>query len=155
MALQPGDQAPDFSLLDQNGKVQLLSDFKGKTVLLYFYPKDDTPGCTTEACTLRDSFKQFQKAGIIILGVSTDSVKSHEKFSKKYSLPFPLLADENREVVKVYHVWAKKKFMGKEFMGTNRTSFLIDKKGKIVKVYENVKPEEHAGSVLLDATTLI
>ena len=150
MALCVGDQVPEVSLLNQHGKPCQLSGFQGKKVLLYFYPKDDTPGCTTEACTLRDSFKEFQKAGIIILGISTDTVKSHERFVKKYELPFMLLADENKEVVKAYGVWGKKKFMGREYLGTKRMSFLIDEQGRIIKLYENVKPKEHAKEVLGD-----
>lgn len=154
MALRIGDQAHDFSLINQHGKLCQLSSFRGKKVLIYFYPKDDTPGCTIEACTLRDSFKEFQKAGIIILGISTDTIKSHERFVKKYGLPFTLLADENKEVVKVYHVWGKKKFMGREYMGTKRMSFLIDEQGRILKIYTDVKPKEHAKDVLRDVSTV-
>ena len=148
--LTAGTKAPAFSLPDQNGKVHQLSDYKGKWVLLYFYPKDDTPGCTKEACSLRDNYAAFEKMGTIVLGVSTDSVKSHKKFEEKYGLPFPLLADEEKKVVEAYEVWGKKKFMGREYMGTNRVSFLIDPTGKISKVYETVKPAEHAEEVLSD-----
>ncbi len=142
--------APDFTLPDQNGKEHSLSDYRGKWVLLYFYPKDDTPGCTKEACALRDNFPDFKKLGIAVLGVSVDSVSRHKKFEEKYKLPFTLLADAEKKVVNLYGVWAKKKFMGKEYDGTLRTSFLINPEGKIAKVYENVKPELHAQEVLAD-----
>lgn len=150
MALHVGLRAPAFALPDQNGKIHKLADYDGQWVLLYFYPKDDTPGCTVEACTIRDNWRAFKEAGIVVLGVSVDSMKSHKKFVEKYSLPFTLLADENKKIVKKYGVWAKKKFMGREYMGTKRWSFLIDPKGKIVKIYEDVKPAEHAAEVLGD-----
>ena len=118
--------------------------------MLYFYPKDDTPGCTTEACSIRDNWARFKKAGLVVLGASTDSVKSHAKFAEKYDLPFPLLADEKKELVKDYGVWGKKKFMGREYLGTKRWSFLIDPTGRIAKIYEDVKPNEHADEVLAD-----
>lgn len=140
--------APDFELPNQDGKIHKLSDYRGEWVLLYFYPKDDTPGCTKEACAIRDNFPAFGKLKVKVFGVSVDSIKSHKKFTEKYDLPFTLLADEKKETVKKYGVWAKKKFMGREYYGTLRTSFLIDPKGKIVKIYENVKPEIHAGEVL-------
>jgi len=149
-----GNKAPDFELPDQEGKTHKLSDYKGDWVLLYFYPKDDTPGCTTEACTIRDNYEAFGDAGIIVLGVSTDAVKSHAKFSQKYGLPFTLLADAEKKVVEKYGVWEKKKFMGREYMGTLRRSFLIDPKGKIAKVYELVKPALHAEEVLADVEAL-
>lgn len=145
-----GTEAPDFKLLDQNGKEHSLIDYRGKLVLLYFYPKDDTPGCTKEACAVRDNFREFGKLDAVVLGVSTDSVKSHKKFEEKYKLNFTLLSDENKEVVNKYGVWGKKKFMGREYTGTLRTSFLIDPDGKIAKVYENVKPAEHVEEVLND-----
>ncbi len=148
MKLKIGDLAPDFELPDQNGKNHSLKYHRGQWILVYFYPKDDTPGCTKEACSIRDNFPHFKKSKIEVFGVSVDSVKSHEKFSEKYKLPFTLLADENKEVVKEYGVWGKKKFMGKEYEGTSRTSFLIDPKGKIAKIYEDVKPEIHAEEVL-------
>lgn len=154
MKLKTKDKSPDFTLLDQNGKEHKLSDYKGKVVLIYFYPKDDTPGCTKEACGIRDIWKDFEKAGITVLGISTDSVKSHKKFEEKYKLPFTLLADENKEVVEKYGVWGEKTFMGRKYMGTNRMSFLIDKEGNIAKIYEKVKPEEHAGEVLEDVNNL-
>jgi len=146
--------APDFKLKDQDGKIHRLSDYKGKWILLYFYPKDDTPGCTKEACTIRDNFPNFKKLDVVVLGISTDSVESHKKFAEKYNLPFTLLSDENKKVVKKYGVWGKKKFMGKEYEGTLRTSFLINSKGRIAKIYENVNPEIHAEEVLEDLKNL-
>lgn len=142
--------APLFTLPDQNGKEHSLADYRGKWVLLYFYPKDDTPGCTNEACTIRDSFPHFQELKIAVLGVSVDSVESHKKFKEKYHLPFTLLSDYKKEVVPQYGVWGKKKFMGKIHEGTLRTSFLIDPEGKIAKIYENVDPAVHAAEVLTD-----
>lgn len=142
--------APQFNLPDQTGKMHALQDYAGQWVLLYFYPKDDTPGCTTEACSLRDNLPKFKKLKAKVFGVSTDSVKSHSKFVDKFNLPFTLLSDENKELVKAYDVWQKKKFMGREYMGTMRESFLIDPTGKIVKVYEGVKPETHVEEVLVD-----
>ncbi|MHB8660583.1 MAG: thioredoxin-dependent thiol peroxidase [Minisyncoccota bacterium] len=149
-----GQQALDFTLPDQDGAAHSLSSYKGKWVLLYFYPKDDTPGCTIEACTIRDQFKDFKKIDAVVLGVSTDSVASHKKFATAYELPFTLLADEHKEVVGQYGVFGEKKFMGKTYMGTSRTSFLIDPSGKIAKVYEKVKPEKHAAEVLADLAAL-
>lgn len=145
--LKIGSKAPSFSLPDQDGKIHSLSDYKAKKVLLYFYPKDDTPGCTTEACNFRDGYKDFEKMGLVILGISKDSAKSHKKFADKFHLPFPLLSDEAGEVVEKYNSWGKKKFMGREYMGILRNSFLIDEDGKIVKVYESVKPADHADEV--------
>jgi thioredoxin-dependent peroxiredoxin len=147
-------QAPDFTLPDQDGKEHALSDYKGKWVLLYFYPKDDTPGCTIEACTIRDQFRDFNKIGAVVLGVSTDSVASHKKFANAYKLPFTLLADVHKEVVGRYGVFGEKKFMGRTYMGTNRISFLIDPKGIIAKVYEKVTPSTHAEEVIADLTAL-
>jgi len=149
-----GDNAPDFSLPDQNGKVHKLSEYKGKWVLIYFYPKDDTPGCTKEACMIRDNFPKFGKLNAVVFGVSKDSVKKHAKFKEKYDLPFTLLADEEKQVLTLYGVWGKKKFLGREYMGTNRMSFLIDPKGNIAKIYEKVKPAEHAQQVLEDIKSL-
>ena len=146
--------APGFVLPDQNGQPRALADFLGQWVVLYFYPKDDTPGCTKEACSFRDGFARFKRAGIIVLGVSADSVKKHAKFVEKYELPFLLLADESKVVVEQYGVWAKKKFMGREYMGILRTTFLIDPEGKIAMIYENVKPEEHAEEVLAEVMRL-
>lgn len=148
-------KSPDFTLPDQDGVPQTLSEYQGKWVLIYFYPKDDTPGCTKEACSLGELFPNFKKLKAVILGISVDSVKSHKKFADKYKLPFTLLSDSEKKVVEMYGVWQKKKFMGREYMGILRTSFLIDPKGKIVKVYENVKPEIHAEEVLNDLKELI
>ena len=149
-----GAEAPKFTLFDQDGKQHALENYRGRYVLLYFYPKDDTPGCTKEACALRDADPDFSTLDAIVLGVSADSVKSHKKFAEKYALTFPLLADENREVVNAYGVWGLKKFMGREYEGIMRTSFLIDPKGKVAKVYEKVKPEQHAQEVLTDLKAL-
>jgi peroxiredoxin Q/BCP len=147
-------QAPEFSLPDQNGHRQTLKNFLGKWVVLYFYPKDDTPGCTKEACGFRDGFALFKREGIVVIGISADSIKKHARFVEKYELPFLLLADEEKAVVEQYGVWAKKKFMGREYMGILRTTFLIDTRGKIAKIYENVKPEEHATEVLAEVLCL-
>jgi peroxiredoxin Q/BCP len=154
MTLQPGKKAPSFSLADQDGKIHTLKEYAGSWVLLYFYPKDDTPGCTTEACSIRDNWAGFNALKAVVLGVSVDSVKSHKKFVEKYSLPFTLLADEEKKMVEDYGVWGKKKFMGREYMGIARTSFLIDPTGKIAKVYENVKPKDHAAEVMGDLKEL-
>jgi len=143
-------KAPDFNLPDQDGKLHKLSDYKGKWILLYFYPKDNTPGCTKEACGIRDEFKNFKNLNIVVLGISADSQQSHKKFIQKYKLPFTLLSDESKKVLKKYGVWGKKKFMGKEYEGILRTSFLINPDGKIVKIYEQVKPDIHAKEVLKD-----
>lgn len=148
MPLKENITAPDFSLLDETGQERKLSDYRGKTVLLYFYPKDDTPGCTTEACNFRDDYSSYEKAGVTILGVSPDSVKSHVKFKQKYHLPFTLLADEDHAVCELYDVWKLKKQFGREFYGVARTSYLISTDGMIRKVYENVKPAEHSVEVL-------
>lgn len=150
MKIKIMDKAPNFSLKDQDGNVHNLSNYKGKWLLLYFYPKDNTPGCTKEACQIRDSFPSFKDLGIAVLGISADSVESHKKFAQKYNLPFPLLSDEDKKVIKSYGVLGKKKFMGKEFVGIKRTSFLIDPYGKIFKIYENVSPDKHAKEVLED-----
>lgn len=145
-----GTKAPSFDLLNQEGKRHKLRDALGSWVLIYFYPKDDTPGCTKEACMLRDNFPDFRKLGITVFGVSVDSVKSHAKFAEKYTLPFILLSDEDKKMVTAYGVWGKKKFMGREYMGTNRVSFLIDPKGNIAKIYPKVDPQTHADTVLED-----
>lgn len=145
-----GSQAPDFPLPDQDGKVHSLRDYLGQWLLLYFYPNDDTPGCTTEACGIRDRWAEFTKAGLSVVGISANDVKSHAKFARKYDLPFTLLADDELKAVNAYGVWQEKKFMGRTFMGTVRTSFLIDPKGEIVKVYEKVRADEHAGQILQD-----
>jgi peroxiredoxin Q/BCP len=146
-----GKKAPMFSLPDQDGRVHTLASYAGKKVLLYFYPKDDTPGCTKEACSFRDNYKALTKLGLVVLGVSADNVKKHKKFAEKFTLPFPLLADEDHKVCEKYGVWQKKKFMGREYMGIMRQSFLIDEDGKIAKVYEKVVPETHAEEVVLDS----
>jgi len=145
-----GARAPDFTLPDQDGRPHTLSEYRGRWVLLYFYPKDDTPGCTKEACMIRDAFPRFENLNAVVLGVSVDSVASHKKFAEKYKLPFILLADEHKKAVNLYHVWATKQFMGREYDGTLRTSFLIDPEGDIEKIYHDVKPERHAAEVLHD-----
>lgn len=154
MDLKVGDSAPDFELPDQDGKIHKLSDYQGQKILVYFYPKDNTPGCTIEACQIRDDFPKFNSIKAEVLGISTDSVESHKKFSQKHNLPFTLLADANKEVVKAYGVYKPKKFLGKEFLGTQRTSFLIDGDGKIAKIYEKVKPALHVKEVLRDLVNL-
>jgi peroxiredoxin Q/BCP len=148
MPIQSGFPAPEFEMLDDTGVPRKLSDFRGKNVVLYFYPKDDTPGCTKEACNFRDDYSAYEKAGVVILGVSPDSVESHVKFKKKFQLQFPLLADEGHKVCDAYEVWGPKKFMGKEYDGVLRTTFLIDHAGNIKKVYENVRPAEHSTELL-------
>ena len=148
MVLSANQPAPDFSLADETGTVRSLSEFRGKPVVLYFYPKDDTPGCTTEACNFRDDYHVYAENGVVILGVSPDSPRSHAKFKAKYNLPFTLLADEDHRVCEMYGVWGRKKFMGKEYDGVFRTTFLIDPEGTIVKVWEGVKPEGHSQEVL-------
>ena len=152
MKLVVGDMAPAFSLPDQAGELHSLGDFLGTRVLLYFYPKDDTGGCTVEACGIEAMMPDFKKFGITVFGISVDSVKSHVKFAQKYGLSFTLLSDASKEMVEKYGVWARKKFMGREYMGTLRTSFLISPEGIIEKIYENVKPETHAAEVLADLT---
>ncbi len=144
-------KAPTFSLSDQNGVIHTLEQYLGKKVLLYFYPKDDTPGCTTEACSFRDGYQDFEKMGLVVLGVSADSVKSHKKFADKFELPFPLLSDESHSLCEAYGVWGLKKFMGREYMGISRSSFLINEKGDIEKIYETVKPALHSEEVKADA----
>lgn len=148
MPIQAGIPAPDFSLPDETGALRRLSDFRGQTVVLYFYPKDDTTGCTTEACNFRDDYSAYEQAGITILGVSPDSPKSHARFRQKYHLPFPLLADAGHALCETYGVWGEKKFMGRKYMGVQRTTFLIAPDGMIKKVFENVKPADHSVEVL-------
>ena len=154
MTLSVGRKAPDFTLADQNGDKHKLSSYRGQWVLIYFYPKDDTPGCTKEACAIRDNWSAFKKAKIEVFGISPDPVKKHARFVDKYELPFTMLADEEKKVVNKYGVWGKKKFMGREYEGTYRHSFLLNPEGKIVKLYDKVKPAEHAGEVLEDQRTL-
>jgi peroxiredoxin Q/BCP len=144
----------NFTLPDQNGEVHTMKQYAGSWVLLYFYPKDDTPGCTKEACTLRDAWDDLKREHVVVLGVSADSTTSHAKFADKYHLPFPLLSDEEKVVVKQFGVWKEKSMFGKKYMGISRESFLINPKGKIVKHYEKVKPAEHALQVLQDVKDL-
>jgi thioredoxin-dependent peroxiredoxin len=148
LKLKEGDAAPDFSAMTSGGGKISLADLKGKNVILYFYPKDDTSGCTKEACNFRDDFLIFKKLGVVILGVSTDSVKSHDKFIKKYGLPFTLLADEDKKIVQAYGVWGQKTFWGRKYLGTHRVTFLIGPDGRIKKIWPDVKPEEHSKEVL-------
>jgi len=146
--LQEGRVAPDFKTTNTNGETVRLKDLRGKKVVLYFYPKDDTPGCTKEACSFRDAFADFTKRGIEVLGVSTDSEASHQKFTAKYKLPFTLLVDTDHSIADAYGVYGEKKFMGRTYMGVKRMTFLIDEKGKIKKIFEKVKVDEHAREVL-------
>jgi peroxiredoxin Q/BCP len=148
MPIASGIQAPDFNLQDENNITRRLSDFRGRTVVLYFYPKDDTPGCTTEACNFRDDYSAYVNADVVILGVSPDDCKSHAKFKEKFTLQFLLLADNDHEVCSQYGVWGPKKFMGREYEGVLRTTYLVDANGRIAKVFENVKPAEHSQEVL-------
>lgn len=150
MIIMENDLAPDFSLADETGILRKLSDYRGKPVVLYFYPKDDTPGCTKEACNFRDDYSAYEKAGVTILGVSPDTIESHAKFKKKFHLPFALLADPDHQVCDMYGVWGPKKFMGREYNGVMRTTFLISDEGKIKKVFKDVKPAEHSTEVLAE-----
>ncbi|UBF27809.1 thioredoxin-dependent thiol peroxidase [Kovacikia minuta CCNUW1] len=150
MPLNVGDPAPDFSLPDGKGNIVRLADLKGKRVVLYFYPRDNTPGCTKEACNFRDTYPEFQEKDVVVLGVSTDDAKSHEKFTTKFNLPFPLLTDEDGKVATTYDSYGLKKFMGKEYMGISRNTFVIDPDGRIEKIYKKVKPETHAEAILAD-----
>ncbi len=146
--LEEGKKAPVFKLTDQNEKTISLSDYKGKNVILYFYPKDDTSGCTAEACSFRDDFPKFKKIDAVILGVSPDSVESHKKFAKKYNLNFSLLADEEKEVIKKYDVWKEKSMYGRKYMGVERTTYIIDPEGKIKKIFRKVKVQGHNEEVM-------
>lgn len=148
MPISSGIPAPDFTLLDETETARKLSDYRGNPVVLYFYPKDNTPGCTTEACNFRDDYSAYQEAGVTILGVSPDSPKRHTNFKAKYDLPFTLLADTDHKVCELYGVWGTKKSFGREYEGVYRTTFLIDPKGDILKVYKNVKPAMHSAEVL-------
>ena len=148
MHLKEGDKAPDFQGIDQDEKTISLSDYKGKKLILYFYPKDDTPGCTAEACNLRDNYSVLKKEGFELLGVSPDNPKKHQKFIDKYSLPFPLIADTEKEILNAYGVWGPKKFMGKEYDGVHRTTFIIDEAGKIEKIITKVNTKAHAEQIL-------
>ncbi len=149
-SLKEGIKAPDFTLQDDNGETVKLSALKGKTVVLYFYPKDDTPGCTKEACSFRDGFKEIQKKGALVLGVSPDSVESHRKFKEKFHLNFPLLSDSEKKVVNAYGVWKQKALYGRKYMGVERTTFVIDGAGKIKKIFPKVKVDGHYEEVLAE-----
>ena len=146
--LQEGDKAPDFTAKDQNGNTVSLSDFRGKNVILYFYPKDNTPTCTTEACNFRDNYQSLLSKGFAVIGVSTDTEKSHKRFEKKFGLPFPLIADPDRKIVEEYGLWAEKILFGRKYMGTLRTTFVIDPKGKIIKVIDKVDSKNSSQQVL-------
>jgi len=146
--LQAGQMAPNFKGVDENGNTIQLSDYKGKKLILFFYPKDNTPGCTLEACNLRDHYAELQDLGFELLGVSPDSQKKHQNFIKKFNFPFPLLADEDKEVIEAFGVWGPKQFMGKKYDGLLRTTFLIDEKGKIEHVIEKVKTKSHALQIM-------
>jgi thioredoxin-dependent peroxiredoxin len=150
MPIQSGIPAPEFELVDDTSTPRKLTDYRGKHIVLYFYPRDDTAGCTKEACHFRDDYSAYEKAGVVILGVSPDDVASHIKFKEKYQLPFPLLADEGHKVCDLYGVWGPKKFVGKEYDGVLRTTFLIDPQGSIKRVYENVRPSEHSAELLAE-----
>jgi len=146
--IEEGKIAPSFSLVDQDGKTHSLKDYLGKNVVLYFYPKDNTPGCTKEACSFRDEIAFFKKNNTMILGISADSVKSHKNFSEKFSLPFPLLSDESKKMIEAYGVWKEKSMYGKKYFGIERTTVIIDEKGKIKKIFPKVKVEGHTEEVL-------
>ena len=148
MSLEVGQMAPDFEAKIETGASIKLSDYRGKKVILYFYPKDDTPGCTAQACNLRDNYSALLKKGFAVVGVSTDAVKTHKKFETKYELPFPLIADEDKKIVEQYGVWGEKKFMGKTYMGITRTTFLIDEAGKIIKIIEKPDTKNHTEEIL-------
>ena len=147
--VEEGKPAPDFELVSDEGTTVRLSDLRGKPVVLYFYPKDDTPGCTTESCEFRDAYDVFRERGAEILGVSPDGEKSHQKFKSKYGLPFPLLADPDHVAAEAYGVWGEKKFMGKKYMGIDRSTFLIDSDGNVAKAMRGIKPAGHASEVLV------
>jgi len=148
MLPEPGKKAPAFTGIDQNGATISLKDFAGQLLILYFYPKDDTPACTAQACNLRDNYSVLLEKGYKILGVSTDTVKSHKKFETKYSLPFPLIADEDHRIAEKYGIWGMKKFMGREYIGLHRTTFLIDEKGRIKSVITKPNTKNHTAQVL-------
>ena len=148
MSLTEGMPAPPFEGVDQKGNSIRLQDLRGRKVILYFYPKDDTPGCTKEACNLRDNYAALQKAGYTIIGVSADTIESHKKFAEKYTLPFSLLADPEKKIISAYQAWGKKKLYGKEYEGTLRITYIIDENGVISRIIKNVKPEQHASQIL-------
>lgn len=146
--LQKGDKAPDFKATDQNGNEISISKFAGKKIVLYFYPKDDTPGCTAQACNLRDNYKELIDKNYVVIGVSPDNIAKHEKFAQKYSLPFPLIPDPDKEIINMYNVWGKKKFMGREYFGVNRTTYIIDENGIIEDIITKVKTKDHAAQII-------
>ena len=148
MELNVGDMAPDFEAKDEAGNTIKLSDYRGKKVVLYFYPKDNTPGCTAQACNLRDNYEALQKQGYVVLGVSTDSEKSHQKFIAKQELPFSLIADEDKAVHNLYGTWGEKQMYGKTYMGTKRTTFVIDEEGKLAEIIEKVKTKDHTAQIM-------
>lgn len=154
MNISLNQPAPNFQLPDQNGQLHSLSDYSGKWVLLYFYPKDNTPGCTREACELRDAWSEIKDFKAVVLGISADSVESHQKFVTKHQLPFPVLSDSEKQVIKEYGAWGEKKMFNNTFWGIKRSSVLIDPEGKVAKIYEKVKPAEHAKQVLKDLRKL-
>jgi peroxiredoxin Q/BCP len=154
MLIAEGKTAPDFSLPDETGKTHKLSDYRGKTVVLYFYPADDTPGCTLEACNFRDDYLHYKAAGAVVLGVSPDDEESHDKFKKKYKLPFPLLADVGHKIADKYGVWGDKSMFGKKYKGIIRSTFIIDKDGKVAKAYEKVKVPKHSSAILEELAQL-
>lgn len=151
--LTEGQPAPDFELKSDSGETVKLSDFRGQQIVLYFYPKDDTPGCTTQACGIRDAWAEFERAGAVVLGVSPDDERSHEKFRDKYGLPFTLLADTDHRVAEAYGVWGEKRFMGRSYMGVGRSTFVIGEDGTVRKVFAKVKPDTHADDVLAVLST--
>jgi peroxiredoxin Q/BCP len=148
MTLAIGDRAPDFEGKNQDGKIIRLADYKGKKLVLYFYPKDNTPGCTAEACNLKDNIGPLRKAGFDILGISSDNEKTHAKFIKKYVLPFDLIADTDLKIHEAYHVWGEKILFGRKYMGTLRTTFLIDEKGKIIDIIDKVNTKDHTSQII-------
>ena len=148
MSLQIGDKAPDFETQDQLGNTMKLADYKGKKIVLYFYPKNNTPGCTAQACNLRDNYKALQKAGFVVLGISTDSQKSHKRFTEKQNLPFPLLVDEDKTIHDLYGTWVEKQMFGRKYMGTARTTFVIDENGIIEDIIAKVNTKEHSSQIL-------
>ena len=147
-SLQAGDKAPYFSVIDDRGNTQSLTDYLGKKLIVFFYPKANTPGCTAEACDLRDNYEELKEAGYSLLGISADSVNKQRNFSKKFDLPFPLLADQNKEIINAFGVWGPKKFMGKDYEGILRKTFIIDENGVVERVIEKVKTKEHAAQIL-------
>lgn len=150
MVLSAGNQAPDFELMDNEGKLHKLSDYQGQTIVVYFYPKDDTPGCTKEACSFRDAYADFREAGVEVIGISPDNEKSHSKFIQKYELPFVLISDPDHQVCEAFGVWGLKKYMGREYEGVYRTTFVIGPDGVIKRVFEDVKPADHSHEVLAE-----